>query len=45
MRTPDERTFAGHTIPSKVRMGNHFGTEDYLPFFQAELVDVRYLPD
>jgi hypothetical protein len=40
-----ERTFAGYTIPSKVRMGNHFGTEDYLPFFQAELVDVRYPPD
>lgn len=40
-----EKTFAGYTIPAKVRIGNHFGTEEYLPFFQAELVEVKFLPD
>ena len=37
-----ERSFEGYTIPSLVRVGNHFGTDDYLPFFQAEIVGARY---
>lgn len=40
----EERTFEGFTIPAKVSIGNHFGTEDYLPFFQAELIGATFLP-
>jgi len=38
-----ERTFGGFTVPSKVSIGNHFGTPDFLPFFQAEIT-ARDLP-
>lgn len=41
-RVESEATFAGYTIPSKVKVGNLFGTEDFLPFFQAEIVDATY---
>ncbi|HEX8193382.1 MAG TPA: DUF6544 family protein [Allosphingosinicella sp.] len=34
--------FAGFTIPAEVHVGNHFGTADYLPFFQARIVDAVY---
>ncbi len=37
-----ERSFEGYTIPSLVHVGNHYGTDDYLPFFQAEIVSARY---
>ena len=37
-----ERSFAGYTIPSHLHMGNHYGTDDYLPFFQAEVISVAY---
>jgi hypothetical protein len=37
-----EGTFDGFTIPTMVRIGNHFGTEDYHPFFQAEITRARY---
>lgn len=40
-----EKAFDGYTIPATVSIGNHFGTVEYLPFFQAELIDVRFLPD
>jgi hypothetical protein len=36
------RRFGGFTIPSEVAMGNHFGTEDYLPFFQARVTGASY---
>jgi hypothetical protein len=39
----EERSFGGFTIPSRVRVGNHYGTDDYLPFFQAEVTDADYL--
>jgi hypothetical protein len=38
-----ERTFAGYTIPSRIKVGNHYGTADYLPFFQAEIRSARFL--
>jgi hypothetical protein len=38
-----EDTFEGYTIPVKLRIGNHYGTDDYLPFFQAEISHARYL--
>ena len=37
-----ERRFSGFTVPSEVMMGNHFGTEDYLPFFQARITGISY---
>jgi hypothetical protein len=37
-----EGTFQGFTIPTAVAVGNHFGTEDYLPFFQARITKATY---
>jgi uncharacterized protein DUF6544 len=37
-----ERTFGGYTIPSSLEVGNHYGTEDYLPFFRAEIVNASF---
>jgi hypothetical protein len=37
-----EGMFEGFTIPTRVNAGNHFGTDDYLPFFQAEVVKATY---
>jgi len=37
-----ESTFDGFTIPSAVAVGNHYGTERYLPFFQARITAARY---
>jgi len=37
-----ERSFGGFTIPSQLHVGNHYGTLDYLPFFQAEITNARY---
>lgn len=38
-----EATFDGFTIPSELKVGNHYGTNDYLPFFQATVTSVEYL--
>lgn len=38
-----ERRFGGFTIPSAVGIGNHYGTPDYLPFFEAEITEARFL--
>lgn len=37
-----EGTFQGLTIPTRIRVGNHYGTPNYLPFFQATLTSVHY---
>lgn len=37
-----EGTFQGFTIPTQVAVGNHYGTDDYLPFFQATISRVIY---
>lgn len=37
-----EATFEGYTIPTMIRVGNLFGTDDFLPFFQAEIVEATY---
>jgi hypothetical protein len=37
-----EATFGGLTIPTEISVGNHYGTEEYLPFFQARITRVRY---
>lgn len=39
----DFRTFGGFTLPTRVDGGNHFGAEDYFPFFRARVEDVRFL--
>lgn len=38
----DWATFHGFTIPTRVEVGNHYGTEDYFPFFRAEIVTAEY---
>lgn len=35
-------TFDGFTIPTGVAVGNHFGTDDYLAFFQARITGAVY---
>jgi hypothetical protein len=37
-----ERSFQGLTIPTAVSVGNHYGTRDYLPFFQARITKARF---
>ncbi len=45
-----DETFQGNTIDSRgssivdnlVLVGNHFGTPDYLPFFQADVTRARF---
>jgi hypothetical protein len=37
-----ERTFQGLTIPTGVAAGNHYGTKDYLPFFQVTVTRAAY---
>lgn len=36
------RTFAGFTLPTHVEAGNHFDTEDYFPFYVADVRDIRF---
>ena len=38
-----ETTFEGFTIPSQVQVGNHFGTQAYFPFFEAQVTAAHYL--
>lgn len=38
----EEATSEGLTVPSRIAVGNHFGTDDYLPFFQATVSEIRY---
>lgn len=41
--TLDEfRTFDGFTLPTRIDGGNHFGTDDYFPFFRARVETVRF---
>jgi hypothetical protein len=37
-----EATFQGLTIPTGISVGNHYGTEAYLPFFQARITHARF---
>jgi hypothetical protein len=38
-----ETTFEGFTIPSQVAVGNHFGTDAYFPFFEAQITAAHFL--
>lgn len=37
-----EAEFGGFTIPSELKVGNHYGTDAYLPFFQVRLTAAEY---
>ncbi len=34
--------FGGYRIPTEVRVGNYYGTDEYLPFFQARIRDALF---
>ncbi|HDI58967.1 MAG TPA: hypothetical protein ENF48_01190 [Desulfobacteraceae bacterium] len=36
------RSFAGFRLPTRVEAGNHFGSDDYFPFFQADVKDIEF---
>lgn len=36
------RTFSGFTLPTHVEGGYFFGTDDYFPFFKADVRDIRF---
>lgn len=38
-----EQTFGGYTIPSELKVGNLYGSSDYLPFFQARITAADFL--
>lgn len=38
-----EQTFGGYTIPSKLKVGNLYGSANYLPFFQARITAADFL--
>lgn len=37
-----EATFQGLTVPTRMAVGNHYGTKDYLPFFQARITSAEF---
>lgn len=38
----DFQSFDGFRVPTSVEAGNHFGTDDYFPFFKATVTDLRF---
>ncbi|MEE4216832.1 MAG: DUF6544 family protein [Xanthomonadales bacterium] len=38
----DFRDFGGYRLPTKVEGGNHIGTDNYFPFFKAEVAAIRF---
>jgi hypothetical protein len=40
----DFRDVGGYRLPFRVEGGNFFGTDDYFPFFRAEVEAIRVLP-
>lgn len=39
----DFREFDGYRLPTMVEAGNHFGTDDYFPFFRVTVDSVRHV--
>jgi hypothetical protein len=35
-------TFGGYTIPTRIDAGNGFGTDEYFPFFRAQVTGARF---
>jgi hypothetical protein len=38
----DFRDVAGYRLPFRVEAGNMFGTDDYFPFFLADVTEIRF---
>ena len=36
------KKFGGYTLPTRVVGGNHFGTQEYFPFYKADVTDIRF---
>lgn len=36
------KRFAGYMLPTHVTGGNHIGSEDYFPFYNAEVIDIHF---
>lgn len=39
----DFREFGGYRLPSRVEGGNFFGTQDFFPFYEATVEDIRFI--
>lgn len=39
----DFREFGGYMLPTSVEGGNHFGTDQYFPFYRARISEIRLL--
>jgi hypothetical protein len=39
------QSFSGFRLPTHVEAGNHFGSDDYFPFFVADVTDVDFPND
>ena len=37
------RKFGGYTLPTYVEGGNHFGTDEYFPFYKAKVAEIRLI--
>lgn len=37
-----EARYGGFMIPRSVKMGNHYGTSEYIPFFQAKMDEAEF---
>lgn len=37
------RVFGGYRLPTRIEGGNHFGTDNFFPFYKAKVVNVRLL--
>ncbi len=36
------KDFDGYRLPTKIEAGNHFGTDDYFPFYKVKITDVKF---
>nr|WP_136249757.1 DUF6544 family protein [Ningiella ruwaisensis] len=36
------KRFGGYCLPTKVIAGNHYGTDDYIPFFKAKVTHINF---
>ncbi len=41
----DFRRFGGYMLPTSVEGGNHFGTDQYFPFFKAKISEVHFVTE
>ncbi|RKF05741.1 hypothetical protein DEM25_014180 [Oceaniradius stylonematis] len=40
--TSDFREFGGYRLPTRIEGGNWFGTDDYFPFFKADVTSISF---